>query len=95
MSATGAVLIDFGSTPTEEATVVVSDAGVASGSQIEAFIQASDLAAASNNENAHEVASASMRITCTAKSAGVSFTLVAMCIFGLATDTFNLQWVRV
>ena len=94
MAASGAVLIDFGSTPIEEATVVVSDAGVASGSQIEAWVQASDLAAASNDENAHEVASASMKITCTAKTAGVDFTLVAMCIFGLATGTFNLQWVR-
>ena len=92
--ATGAVLIDFGSTPIEEATVVVSDAGVVSGSIVEAFVQASDLGAATNDENAHEVASASMKITCTAKSAGVSFTLVAMCLFGLATGTFNLQWVR-
>ena len=88
---TGTATIDFGSTPSETASVVVNDAGVVSGSFIEAFFMSTSTV--DNGTDEHEEAAALCPLVCGAIIPGVGFTITAAPIAGLGIGTFTVNWV--
>jgi hypothetical protein len=89
---TGIATLDFGSTPAEEAQVgVTGQAGIVSGSFVEAFFMRETTA--DNGVDEHEEAAAMCRLVCGAVVAGAGFTIYATAIHALATGTFSVRWV--
>lgn len=92
MGAQGTATIDFTSTPSEEATVVVSgQAGFVSTSLVEAFFMHGD-STADNGVDEHEEAAALCPLSCKWTVDG-SFEIKAMPIAMLGIGTFKVHWV--
>lgn len=92
MGATGTIAIDFTSTPSTEASVAVTgQAAILGTSLCEAWIMGSTTG--TNNEGEHLFGGVGMRLTCGIPTAGNGFTIYGTTIAGLATGTFNIQWV--
>jgi len=92
MGATGTATLDFGATPTDEASVVVTgQAGIVSGSLVEAFFMRNTTA--DNGLDEHEGMSIYCRVVCGDIVAGTGFTARATMLAGYATGQFNLPWV--
>lgn len=91
---TGSFSIDFGSIPgTNITTNIISDAGVASNSLIQAWIQGND-STVSHNEIEHQLVSlGSLNITPISITPGVGFTLQTSTLLRL-TGTFTARWAR-
>lgn len=90
--ATGTAIIDFGATPSAEASVVVTgQAGLTAGSFVEAFMQGSSTA--DNTAIDHRWAGVAFRMMVDTVVGGVGFTIYVTSIAGLATGTFNINWV--
>lgn len=70
---------------------VTGQAGILSGSDVEAYIMASD-STADNSQEAHALAALLIRPTITVVTAGVGFTIRAMTM-GELHGTFKLRWV--
>ena len=89
--ADGAGIIDFGATPTDEASVVVSgQAGIVAGSHVEAWFMRE--VTGDNGVEEHEQAAAECPLVCGAVVAGTEFTVFAHAAF-LATGQFDFRWV--
>ena len=90
--ATGTATVDFGSTPTHEASIAVTGQTlIASGSLVEAFVQGDSTA--DNTATDHRFAGVSFRLLCDTIIAGTGFTIYVTCIAGLAKGTFKIRWV--
>lgn len=89
--ATGTAVLDFGATPADEASVVVTgQAAIASGSHVEAFFMRE--ATGDNTVEEHEEAAALCPLVCGVIVAGTGFTIYAHPIAGLGLGTFNVRW---
>ena len=87
----GTAVVDFGSTPSTEASVVVTgQAGVSLSSTIDAFVQGSTTA--DNTATDHRFAGISFKLLADDIVAGTGFTIYVTTIAGLATGTFNIKW---
>lgn len=90
--ATGTVNIDFGLTPSTEATVTVTgQSAILSTSFVEAFIMAGSTA--TNDSNGHLFAGVSFRLVCGDIVETTGFTIYVTCISGMATGEFQIKWV--
>jgi len=91
--AQGEVVLDFGGTPIETGSVVVSgQADIAATDHVEAFFMKDSTA--DNNAAAHEEAAAVCPLVCGSIVAGTSFTIFARSPFALLTGDFNIRWTR-
>jgi len=88
---TGAAVIDFGSTPSDEASVVVTgQAAIVAGSHVEAFFMQESTA--DNGVDEHAEAAALCPLVCGDIVAGVGFTIRAHPLAMLGLGTFDLRW---
>lgn len=86
----GSATIDFGTTPTQEASVaVVGQAAIAAGSFCKAWIGGTT---ADNDGDAHLVASNVVSLTVESVVAGTGFTIRALNRDQAMTKTFNVYW---
>jgi hypothetical protein len=89
--ATGTATIDFGAFPgSNEASVVVADAGIAALSMVEPFVMASDTTADHTAED-HKYLPLFARFTAGAVIASTSFTIFARSLEKLQ-GTFKVRW---
>lgn len=92
MGAQGTTTIDFGSTPTSEASIAITgQTGIVSGSLAEAFVMGGSTG--TNTADDHRFAAVSLRLVCDSIVAGTGFTIYAVATAGEATGTFNIKWV--
>jgi len=92
VGAQGTTTIDFGVTPVEETTVIVSgQTGFVSTSAVEAWFQHGDLTA-DNSADEHEEAAALCPLACKWTVDG-SFEIKAMPIAMTGIGTFKVHWV--
>jgi hypothetical protein len=91
MGAKGTAVLDFTSTYSEEASVVVPVASILSGSHVEAFFMLESTAG--NTVDDHDQAAVLCQLVCGNIVAGTSFTIYGRLKEGLAKDTFNVRWV--
>jgi hypothetical protein len=88
---TGIATIDFGSSPSVEASVTVSgQTGILTTSNVTLSIVARSTA--TNDTTAHSFASAALRLVSSTPSAGNGFTITAYCLIGYATGEFKIDW---
>ena len=91
MATQGTATIDFGAACTDRASVVVTgQAGILSGSQVEAWLMA--VGNAENGVDAHILAATLMNLITGNIVAGTGFTIYAVCD-ARASGKFTLQWV--
>jgi len=91
VGAQGTATLDFGSTPSVEASVAVTgQAAILATSVAEAWVMGA--ITAGNDENAHLFAGVGMRLTCGIPVAGTGFTIYGTIFSGLADGTFTVQW---
>lgn len=89
-SGIGTATIDFGSTPSSEASVVVSgQTSISATSRVEAFIMAKG---AGNALADQHFASVALRVVCSEPVAGNGFTITAYCLIGFITGTLDIEW---
>ena len=89
---TGTATVDFGSTPGNLASVVVTgQTAILAGSLVEAMMMASSTA----DHNVDEHIIAPIRLVCGAVSAGVGFTIYASSTEVTFTGTWSVKWVWV
>jgi hypothetical protein len=87
----GTATIDFGATPSNEASVAVSgQTEITATAFIEAWFMARSTV--DNDADAHKQAAVVMRLVASEPTAGVGFTITAYCLHGLATGTFKVEW---
>jgi hypothetical protein len=92
MGSEGFTTINFGSTPTDEASIAVTgQAGIVAGSDIEAFWQGDT--ASGNGVDEHLEGGAMCKLVCGSVIAGTGFTITAYPTMALATGTFKIHWV--
>lgn len=91
-SGLGTALIDFGSTPANEASAeVIGQTGILAGSAVEAWVTARTTA--DNTANDHHQAAVNLRLVCSQPTEGVGFTITAYCLIGYATGQFEIDWI--
>lgn len=87
----GTAVLDFGSTPSTEATVEVSgQTDITAECFAEAWVMARSTE--TNTESDHQQAAAFFRVVCGQPVAGVGFTITAYCLVGAVTGTFKVEW---
>lgn len=87
----GVVEIDFGSTPTNEASVTVTgQTGIQTTSTVDATIMARSTA--DNTLSDHQFAALSMRLSVSQPVADTGFTITAYNLIGFATGRFQINW---
>ena len=91
MATIGTDTLDFGATPAEEATKIVTTSGLSATSHIEAWFQHGD-STGDNGADEHEEAAALCPLACKYLSA-TTFEVKAMPIAALAIGTFKFHWV--
>lgn len=89
---TGTAVLDFGSSPVDEANVAITgQAGILAGSHVEAFFMQESTA--SNGVDEHAEAAALCPLVCGAIIAGTGFTIYAHPLAMQGLGTFNVRWV--
>jgi hypothetical protein len=90
-SGLGTAVIDFGATPSTEASVAVTgQSDITSACAVEAWVTARSTAG--NDAEAHKQAAVFMRFVCSTPTDGVGFTITAYCLIGYATGEFEIDW---
>lgn len=90
-SGIGTATIDFGATPSSEASVdVIGQAEITATSRAEAFVMARGTGDAATDQ---KFAAIAMRLVCSEPVAGAGFTITAYCLIGFATGTFEIEWI--
>jgi hypothetical protein len=90
--ATGTATIDFGATPTDTATILVTGlSGLTVNSPFEAFAQGSDSTGADNGTDAHQQLQSRTNFNCEYVSAS-SMNINADMFIGFATGTFTVHY---
>lgn len=91
MAAQGHTTVDFGATPTtgDVRISVTGQAGIASSSDVEAWIRCED--SADHSEDEHFVEN--IRARAGNIVAGTGFDIVAECTFGHTYGVWNVSWV--
>lgn len=89
--ATGTAVLDFGVTPADEASIVVTgQASIGAGSPVEAFFMQE--ATADNGVDEHAEAAALCPLVVSDVVAGTGFTIRAHPIAMFGIGTFNVRW---
>jgi hypothetical protein len=92
MGAQGTTVIDFGATPTSEASIAITGQTSITGTSLaEAFIMGGSTG--TNTTDDHRFAAVSLKLICDTVVAGTGFTIYAVATAGEATGTFNVKWV--
>lgn len=92
MGAQGTATLDFGATPTDEATIAVTgQTGIVSGSHAEAFFMRESTG--DNGVEEHEAMAIYCPLTVGSIVAGTGFTIYATMLAGFATGQFTVRWV--
>ena len=92
MGAQGTAILDFTSTPSEEASIAVTgQTGIVAGSHAEAFWMVESTAGNDNDD--HEQGAIMCPLVCSDVIAGTGFTIRARPLNALGRDTFNIRWV--
>lgn len=92
MGAQGTIVLDFGSTPAQEATVsVTGQAGIVAGSHAEAFFMQDTTA--DNGLEEHQEAAAICPLVCGPVTPGVGFPILAQSLGPLGMGQFSVRWV--
>lgn len=87
----GTAVLDFGATPAESASVVVTgQTGILAGSHVRAFFMRESTA--DNSIDEHEEAAALCPLSCGTIVPGTGFTICASPIAMLGVGTFNIRW---
>lgn len=86
---TGTETLNFGATPTDEASMTVTTSGLTSTDHIEAFAMLDSTA--DNGEDEHEMLATLGRFACKYVSA-TQFTLKCQLLGLLATGQFKVRW---
>lgn len=90
--AAGTATLDFGSLPTDEATILVTGlSGLSVGTHKEAFVQGDD-STGDNDAEAHKLLSFAGRFFCEYVSA-TSMNVTCHLALGLSTGQFTIHWV--
>jgi hypothetical protein len=90
--ATGSATLDFGATPTDEASVLVTgQTALGAADHVEAFVMRETTA--DNGLEEHEGLAVHGRFVCDNDAAGDQFTIRAHLLAGFATGQFNVRWV--
>jgi len=88
---TGTATLDFGPTPTDEASVTITgQASILASSHIEAFFMGDTTA--DNGVDEHEEAGSLCPLVCGSVVAGTGFTIKAHSLAALGTGLFNVRW---
>jgi hypothetical protein len=91
MPPTGTAVLDFGATPTDQASVAItSQTGIVAGSHVEAWFMRETTAG--NGVDEHEEAAALCPLVCGNIVAGTGFTIVAHPIAALGLGQFTVHW---
>lgn len=91
MAATGTAVLDFTTTPSEQASVVVTgQANIQTTSLVEGFFM--DTTTADNGSDEHQEAAALCPLVCGTIVAGTGFTITAHPIAALGVGTFTVAW---
>lgn len=91
MPAQGSAVVDFGAEAADRASVAVTgQTGILSTSDVEAYFMSAGTA--ENDADAHILANSLMSLTAGGVTAGVGFTISALCQ-ARATGKFNIKWV--
>lgn len=92
--ATGTATLNFGATPANEASVVVTgQTAILANSQVEAYFMLDSTA--DNGVDEHEQAKAMCSLVCGSIVPGVGFTIKGTVLLGFATGQFTVHWVWV
>ena len=92
MGAQGTAVLDFGATPIDTASVVITgQAGILAGSACEAWFMKTSTA--DNGTDEHEEAESLCPLVCGDIVAGTGFTVFAHTLAMLGIGTFTIQWV--
>lgn len=92
MATTGNATLDFGSTPTDSASIAVTgQAGIVAGSDVEAYFMRETTV--DNGVDEHEEAAALCNLVVGSIVAGTGFTIYANCLGMLGLGTFKVRWV--
>jgi len=92
MSSVGTAVLDFGSTPTDTASIVVTgQTGILSTSYVEAFFMQESTS--SNGTDEHTEVATLCPLVCGSIVVGTGFTIFANPIAAFGTGTFNVRWV--
>ena len=87
----GVVEIDFGSTPTNEASVTVTgQTGIQTTSTVDATVMARSTS--NNTITDHQFAANALRFSVSEPVANTGFTITAYCLLGSVTGKFNVNW---
>ena len=90
--ATGTATLDFGATSAVAANVTVTgQAGIVSGSRVEAFVRL----VATADHSADEARIENLKITAGNIVAATGFTIYGQCTRGTAVGAFSIDWVWV
>lgn len=98
MATTGTATVDFGSTPTDEATFTITDAAMAGLTYVEAFFMGSDSTGAgpwsltTNTADDHKMAGTLIQATASAP-VGNNFDVTCLVTRGYVVGTFKLRYV--
>ena len=89
----GTGTIDFGATPTDNASLVITGlADMLTTSHVMVFIEGDDTTA-DNDANAHSTLAVFSICYVTARTAGVGFTANILLAHGLASNTFKIHYI--
>jgi len=92
IGAQGSATLDFGATPTDEASIAVTgQASIAGGSHVEAFFMRET--SADNGVEEHEGMAIYCPLVVGSIIAGTGFTIYATMLAGFATGQFACRWV--
>lgn len=92
--ATGITTIDFGATPTDEATVVVTGlTDMTTSMHVEAFFQADDTTADNDSAQHDAISYFAVKPVITSRVAGAGFTIVSRLWAGYANGTYKIHYV--
>ena len=89
MSSSGSAILDFGSTPTDAATLAISDANILSSSLVDAWLVAMPTA----NKLADDHWFDSVKVMAGSIVNAVGFTIYGKCTQGTASGKFTVHWV--
>jgi len=93
MAITGEALLDFGLTPADTATIVVSAPSISATSPVDCWIQSDSTV--DHVVADHEWAREWILVTPTTPVAGVGFSIKGLCMLGYVTGAFKVRWVYV
>jgi len=89
-TASGSAILDFGATPTDTASLAISDSGISSTSLVDAWI----VATATTDHNVDEHWVENLYVKAGNISAGVGFTIYGRATAGFVSGKFTVHWAR-